>query len=81
MTDRKVIPIKGKHKSMSSMAAECMADPRAIRGFIIYFEEDGTMHQRHFGAIERGEMNMTLRTLKTIADALRVPIKDLLEDI
>jgi hypothetical protein len=32
------------------MAAEGMADPKAVRGFIIYFEEDGTMHQGHFGA-------------------------------
>jgi hypothetical protein len=50
MTERKVHPIKGKHQSMSSMVAECMADPKSVRGFVIYFEEDGTMHHGHFGA-------------------------------
>lgn len=50
MSERKVVPIKGRHQSMSSMVAECMADPRSIRGFVIYFEEDGTMHHGHFGS-------------------------------
>lgn len=49
MSDRKVVPIKGKHQTMSSMVAECMADPRSVRGFVVYFEEDGTMHHGHFG--------------------------------
>lgn len=50
MSGRKVHPIRGVHESMSSMVAECMADPKSIRGFVIYFEEDGTMHHGHFGA-------------------------------
>jgi hypothetical protein len=50
MTERKVHPIKGKHQSMSSMVAECMADPRSVRGFVIYFDEEGTMRHGHFGA-------------------------------
>ena len=49
MVDRKVVPIKGKHQSMSSMAAECMADPSAKRGFVIYFDDEGTMRHGHFG--------------------------------
>jgi hypothetical protein len=48
MSERKVVPIKGKHQSMSSMVAECMADARSVRGFVVYFEEDGTMHHGPF---------------------------------
>lgn len=48
MTERKVVPIKGKHQSMSSMVAECMTDPRSVRGIVVYFEEDGTMHHGSF---------------------------------
>lgn len=47
--DRKVHPIKGKHQSMSSMVAECMADPRSVRGLVVYFDEEGTMRHGHFG--------------------------------
>ena len=49
MTDRKVIPIKGKHQSMSSLAAECMSDPRSVRGFVIYFDNEGVMRHGNFG--------------------------------
>ena len=34
---------------MSSMTALCMADGRAERRFVVYFEEDGTMHFGEFG--------------------------------
>lgn len=50
MTERKVHPIKGKHTTMSSMVAECMADTKSVRGFVVYFEEDGTMHHGQFRA-------------------------------
>lgn len=50
MTERKVVPITGKHTSMHSMVAECLADPASVRGFVIYFDEEGTMRHGHFGA-------------------------------
>jgi hypothetical protein len=33
------------------------------------------------GAMERGEMNMTLKTLKTVANALKVKIRDLVANV
>jgi hypothetical protein len=50
MTERKVVPITGRHTSMHSMVAECLADPASVRGFVIYFDEEGTMRHGHFGA-------------------------------
>jgi hypothetical protein len=47
---RKVHPITGRHTTLSSMLAEAMADDRAKRGFVVYFEEDGTMHFGELGA-------------------------------
>ncbi|MDR1989959.1 MAG: helix-turn-helix transcriptional regulator [Acidobacteriaceae bacterium] len=38
------------------------------------------LHRAHVGEIERGETNVTLQTLKTLADTLRVSITDLLRD-
>jgi hypothetical protein len=46
----KIHPITGKHTTMYSMLAEAMADERAKRGFVIYFDEEGTMRHGHFGA-------------------------------
>jgi transcriptional regulator with XRE-family HTH domain len=37
------------------------------------------LHRAHIGEIERGETNVTLQTLKTLADALNVRITDLLQ--
>jgi transcriptional regulator with XRE-family HTH domain len=36
------------------------------------------LHRAHIGEIERGETNVTLQTLKTLADTLHVRITDLL---
>ena len=35
------------------------------------------LHRAHIGEIERGETNMTVQTLKTLADSLGVTITDL----
>jgi len=35
------------------------------------------LHRAHIGEIERGETNMTVQTLKTIADALGVTLAEL----
>lgn len=37
------------------------------------------LHRAHIGEIERGETNVTLQTLKTLADTLKVRITDLLD--
>jgi len=38
------------------------------------------MHRAYYAAIERGEKNVTLPTLKRVADGLRVSISELLRD-
>lgn len=37
------------------------------------------LHRAHIGEIERGETNVTLQTLKTLADTFKVRITDLLK--
>jgi transcriptional regulator with XRE-family HTH domain len=39
------------------------------------------LHRAHIGEIERGETNVTLVTLKTLADTFRVRITDLLKGL
>jgi hypothetical protein len=64
--DNKVVPITGKHTTLSSMMAQCMADSKAVRGFVVYFEDDGTMH---FGelSITRSDACMGAAYLNMIA--------------
>lgn len=45
------------------------------------FADVSGIHRAQVGAIERGEMNMTLKTLKIVADALQVRIRDLVADV
>jgi transcriptional regulator with XRE-family HTH domain len=39
------------------------------------------LHRAHIGEIERGDTNVTLQTLKTLADTLNVRITDLLKGL
>jgi transcriptional regulator with XRE-family HTH domain len=39
------------------------------------------LHRAHVGEIERGETNVTLQTLKTLADTFHVRITDLLKGL
>lgn len=39
------------------------------------------LHRAHIGEIERGETNVTLQTLKTLADTFDVRITDLLKGL
>jgi transcriptional regulator with XRE-family HTH domain len=39
------------------------------------------LHRAHIGEIERGETNVTLLTIKTLADALNVRVVDLLKGL
>jgi transcriptional regulator with XRE-family HTH domain len=45
------------------------------------FADHIDMHRAYYAAIERGEKNVTLRTLKRVADGLRVPMSEILRDI
>jgi hypothetical protein len=62
MSDRKVVPITGTHTSLSSFMAECMADPRAKRGLVIYFDDNDHMYPGHFGAT-RADISMAFAWL------------------
>jgi len=44
------------------------------------FAERCGLHRAHMGEIERGESNVTVQTLKIIADTLGVRIRDLVWD-
>ena len=39
------------------------------------------LHRSHMGQIERGEANVTVRTLERIGLALRVPVFEFLRDV
>jgi transcriptional regulator with XRE-family HTH domain len=45
------------------------------------FADRSGLHRAHVGEIERGESNVTLQTLKTIADTLEVRIVDLVKGL
>ena len=45
------------------------------------FAERSGLHRAHVGEIERGESNVTIQTLKIIADTLEVRIKDLVGNL
>jgi len=59
--------------SSSKVVAENLRRLRLLRGWSqeICAEKCG-LHRTYIGAVERGERNITLGTLDTIADALRV---------
>ena len=43
--------------------------------------EKSGLHRAHIGEIERGESNVTIQTLKLIADSLKVRIVDLVRGL
>jgi XRE family transcriptional regulator, regulator of sulfur utilization len=45
------------------------------------FAERSGLHRAHVGEIERGESNVTIQTLKIIADTLKVRIVDLIRNL
>jgi transcriptional regulator with XRE-family HTH domain len=55
---------------------------RAKRGLTQdVFADNSGLHRAHVSEIERGESNVTIQTLKIIADTLKVKIRDLVKDI
>jgi len=61
------------------MWAEAVRRPRKARGLT---QEDLSglteLHQNHIGGIERGERNITMKTVLALARALKVPPAELL---
>jgi transcriptional regulator with XRE-family HTH domain len=45
------------------------------------FADKTGLHRAHIGEIERGESNVTLQTLKILADALEVRVEDLVRGL
>lgn len=45
------------------------------------FSDITGLHRAHIGEIERGESNVTIQTLKIVADALGVRIVDLVKGL
>ena len=45
------------------------------------FADEIDMHRAYYAAIERGEKNVTLRTLRRVTEGLRVRMSDILRDI
>jgi transcriptional regulator with XRE-family HTH domain len=45
------------------------------------FSDKSGIHRADIGAIERGERNVTLRTMRTIADTFGVKIADLVKGL
>ena len=45
------------------------------------FADRTGLHRAHVGEIERGESNVTIQTLKIIADALGTRIRDLIGEL
>lgn len=45
------------------------------------FADKTGLHRAHVGEIERGESNVTIQTLKIVADALGVKIVDLVKGL
>ena len=43
----------------------------------VVFAERSGLNRAHVGELERGESNVTIQTLKTVADTLGVRIRDL----
>ena len=44
------------------------------------FADKCGLHRTYIGAVERGERNITLKTLETIAKALNVMVSELIND-
>jgi len=45
------------------------------------FADRSGLHRAHIGEIERGETNVTLQTLKILADTLGVKIQELVKGL
>lgn len=62
----KIVKLHDRHKTLRSMAAELATQEDAERGFLIWFEKDGTMH---FGDknIQLKDVGMALMYMQMLA--------------
>jgi transcriptional regulator with XRE-family HTH domain len=47
----------------------------------MFWEDNSGLNRAHIEELERGECNVTIRTMKTLADAFKVKIADLTRDV
>lgn len=71
MKSTKVVPIKGRHQSFNSMAGEAMDTKEWVRGYVIAFEEDGTMHVGEFDVRNADACMAAMELQMRATDALR----------
>jgi hypothetical protein len=57
MSEKKVVPIRTRHKTFQSLASQAVIADEAVRGAMIYFEEASTMHFGEFG-LRRADVAM-----------------------
>jgi hypothetical protein len=68
MSNRKIIPITGRHTTVHSMLAEVMANEKIVSGFIICFDDEGTMSHGHVDTT-RSDACMAAALLNEIAQS------------
>jgi DNA-binding XRE family transcriptional regulator len=75
--ERLISPVELPHfRSALAFAVRQLRGASALSQEALGF--DATLHRNYVGAIERGEINPTLRILCQLSDALHVPASDLL---
>ena len=71
----------GKHSIAIQLGKALRARRQAAGMSQDDFADHIDMHRAYYAAIERGEKNVTLKTLKRISDGLRSTMSQILEDI
>jgi DNA-binding XRE family transcriptional regulator len=79
---RTLAGMQGVHGQLYGQLGATVRRLRLERGWTqdVMADRSG-LHRAHIGEIERGETNVTLVTLKTLADTLNVRITDLLKGL
>jgi len=70
-----------KHSMAIQIGRAIRARREAVGKSQDQFADAIDMHRAYYAAIERGEKNVTLRTLKRVAEGLRVRMSEILRDI
>lgn len=45
----KVVPIRGRHESATSLLADAMANPNCKKVLVLFFDDDGGLYRGEFG--------------------------------
>lgn len=68
--------------NLQKMLGERIRELRATKGFSQEsFADHCGLHRTYMGGIERGERNLTIQTLLTVAKGLNLTLSDLLKGI